>query len=224
MVVARTSLAFSCAVSRASSSRRMAISCASRRDSTSSCARSCRFASSAVRPAIDSSLRRCSSSAWASRPSLSATAFSRPASSRSFALELIELARELFVLRQRALLDLLDLALALAGLGLGGGARLERGFLHLEVGALDAVGGVTLGVLDDALGPARRVPELPLADPLVQDEAEHEGEHCDDGVKDEPNALHCRSIGATARGSQIPASAVCRRCFEPGMHQVGAVN
>src|ERR671919_125255 len=84
MVVASTSLAFSRAVSRASSSSRMPASWASRRASSSIWARSCRLASSAVSPAIVSSLRRCSSSAVASRRSLSATVRSRVASPRSF--------------------------------------------------------------------------------------------------------------------------------------------
>src|SRR5437762_4441689 len=50
MVVARTSLALTSAVSRASSSRRMARICASRRASPSMAARSWRLASSAVSP------------------------------------------------------------------------------------------------------------------------------------------------------------------------------
>src|SRR5206468_991742 len=83
MVVARTSLALTSAVSRASSSRRMARSCASRRASPSIAARSWRFASSAVSPAIVSSLRFCSSSAEARRPSFSPSTFSRVMRSRS---------------------------------------------------------------------------------------------------------------------------------------------
>src|SRR5262249_61579234 len=55
------------------------------------------------------------------------------------ALELIELARELFVLREHALLDLLDLALALAGLRLRPRARLPRRFPHPQGGALAAL-------------------------------------------------------------------------------------
>src|SRR4030095_9620179 len=91
------------------------------------------------------------------------------------ALQLVELARKLFLLREDALLDLLDLALALARFRLGGGARLQRGFLDLELGALEAIGGIALGVLNDALGLLRRVPEPALADPLVENESEHEG-------------------------------------------------
>src|SRR6185369_11205729 len=89
------------------------------------------------------------------------------------ALELVELARELFFLREHALLDLLDLAFAVPRLFLERGARLERGFLAFEVGGLQTVGRVALGITNDALGVSRRVSDLPLADPLVKDEAEY---------------------------------------------------
>src|SRR5438093_6553108 len=49
-------------------------------------------------------------------------------------LELVELARELLFLRQHALLDLLDAALALAHLCLDLRARAQRHFLRFEVG------------------------------------------------------------------------------------------
>src|SRR5262249_2273558 len=125
-------------------------------------------------------------------------------------LELVELARELLFLREHALLDLLDLALALPRLFLEGRTRLERRFLHLELGGLHAVGRFALGFLHDALRLHRSVAGLPLADPLVEEEADDEGKDRDDRVGNEPNPLHCRSIGGTKRGSQIPASAVCR--------------
>src|SRR5262249_60188818 len=54
-------------------------------------------------------------------------------------LELVELARELFFLREHALLDLLDLALALPRLVLEGAARLERRSLHLELARLPPI-------------------------------------------------------------------------------------
>ena len=70
-----------------------------------------------------SSLRRCSSIAAASRCSCSSTCFSRLATLASFdvksvepPLDVVELAAELLFLRERALLDLLDLALAPARL------------------------------------------------------------------------------------------------------------
>src|SRR5262249_50521602 len=125
-------------------------------------------------------------------------------------LELVELARELLFLGEHALLDLLDLALALPRIFLEGRARLERRLLHLELGGLYAVGRFTLGLLHDALRLRRGVAGLPLADPLVQEKADDESEDRDDRVGNEPNPLHCRSIGGTKRGSQIPASAVCR--------------
>src|SRR4029077_4163255 len=109
-----------------------------------------------------------------------------------------------------ALFDLLDLALAVPRFFLERGARLERGFLALEVGGLQTVGRVTLGITNDALGVSRRVSDLPLADPLVEDEAEYKDRHHDDRVVNDPTPLHCRSIGDTERGIQIPASAVCR--------------
>ena len=125
-------------------------------------------------------------------------------------LELLELARELFFLGEHTLLDLLDLALALPRFRLERRARLERGFLGFEVGGLETVGGVALGITNDAFGLVPRVADLPLADPLVEEEADDEGKDRDDRVGNEPNPLHCRSIGGVERGSQIPASAVCR--------------
>ncbi len=125
-------------------------------------------------------------------------------------LDLLELAGEILFLREHALLDQLDLPFALPRLGVERRLRLERGFLDLELGALQAGGGVALGVAQDALRLAVRVSDPPLADPLVENEPEHERKDHDDRVGNEPNALHCRSIGGTERGSQIPASAVCR--------------
>ena len=74
----------------------------------------------------------------------------------------------------------------------------------------DPLAGASDGLVDEALGLARRVSDFALADPLVEDEPEHESKDRDDRVGNEPNPLHCRSIGGTERGSQIPASAVCR--------------
>src|SRR5262249_57307146 len=65
-------------------------------------------------------------------------------------LELIQLARELLFLREHALLDLLDLALALPRLVLEGRARLERRLFHLELGGLYPIGRFALGFLHDA--------------------------------------------------------------------------
>jgi hypothetical protein len=53
------------------------------------------------------------------------------------------------------------------------GACLEGGLLALEVGGLQTVGRVALGITNDALGLRRCVSDLPLADPLVKDEAEY---------------------------------------------------
>src|SRR6266545_3807993 len=83
-------------------------------------------------------------------------------------LELVKLPRELLLLREDTLLDLLDPVLALSRLRFDGRARLQPGFLGLEVGALQAVRRVALGVLNDTLRATRRFPDLPIADPLCR--------------------------------------------------------
>src|SRR5206468_943074 len=122
MVVARTSLAFTCAVSRASSSSRMPISCASRRDSTSICARSwlgffggqagdrLELAPLLLERGAEPSFLLDDRPLAADQLAILGAELAHPP------LELVELARELFFLRQHALLDLLDTALALAHL------------------------------------------------------------------------------------------------------------
>src|SRR5205823_13285180 len=107
------------------------------------------------------------------------------------AIELVELARELLFLREHALLDLLDLALALPGVVVEDRARFERGFLGLELGSLHAVGRLALGLVDDALSLGRRAADLSFADPLVQYAAEHQGKDRNDRAGNEPNPLHC---------------------------------
>src|SRR2546430_7687735 len=100
---------------------------------------------------------------------------------------------------------------------LGGAAGLEGGLLCVEVSRLAAVVGVALGLADNGLGARPGLADLALTEPLVENESDDEADDCEDRVETEPNPLHFRSIGGSEGVSQIPASAVCRRCFEPGM-------
>ena len=70
------------------------------------------------------------------------------------ALELLELAGDLFFLGEHPLLDRLDVPLAPAGLVLERRARLQHGFARLQLGRALARFGLALGVLDDPLGVA----------------------------------------------------------------------
>ena len=102
------------------------------------------MASSAVSPAIASSLRRCSSSAVASRLSFSVMTRSRSLDAalavlrvRLPAIELVEPAGELLLLLEDAPLDLLNLLLAGAALLVELGANPQRVLLGLELGRAD---------------------------------------------------------------------------------------
>src|SRR6185295_10685512 len=68
------------------------------------------------------------------------------------ALELLELARDLFFLGEDPLLDGLDVPLAAAGLVLERRARLQHGFARFQLGGALARFGLALGGLDDPLG------------------------------------------------------------------------
>src|SRR5437879_10322369 len=81
---------------------------------------------------------------------------------RDAALDLVELAGQLLVLLDDPLLDLLDLALAPAGLLVQLGPGLEGDLPGLELGGLASGVGLALGVLDD---PARS--DLGGSDPAV---------------------------------------------------------
>jgi len=152
--------------------------------------RSWRLASSAVSPAIASSLRRCSSSAELSRVSFSTEeAVLLQLVVRDAALDLVELAGQLLVLLDDPLLDLLDLALAPAGLLVQLGPGLEGDLPGLELGGLASGVGLALGVLDD---PARS--DLGGSDPAVgQDlvEGDPGGEpDAEANRRKQPNRIH----------------------------------
>src|SRR5882724_11742082 len=163
MVVASTSLAFTSAVSRASSSSRIPISCASLREKLAlglvRREAGDRFELAPLLVERDPEPRLLLADGLLAAREL-AVLRTRLVESP---LELVELARELFLLRDDALLDLLDLALALPRLLVESRARFQRAFLGLEVGGLQTVGGVALGILDEALGTARRVADLTVA-------------------------------------------------------------
>src|SRR5438067_3720350 len=98
-------------------------------------------------------------------------------------VELIELAREILLLRNDALLDLLSLTLPPTHLLLQLQAPLEGGLLDLEVGDLVTVRDFTLGVLDDQFGAALSIADLALAEPLVEVEPDDDGEERNGGVE-----------------------------------------
>src|SRR5260370_34546552 len=135
------------------------------------------------------------------------------------------------------MLDLLDLALAPAGLLVQLGAGLEGDLPGLELGGLASGVGLALGIIDD---PA--CPDLGGSDPAVgQDLVEGDpGDEPDAEAnrRKQPNRIHVHlqrthgvdvnespkylpgltiiAGGSGVRTKEIPASAVCRRWFEPG--------
>src|SRR5881628_2676716 len=223
MVVARTSLALTSAVSRASSSRRMARSCASRRASLHRREElALRFLGGEPGDRLELALlllERRGEAAFLLAEHLLARdevavlggGLGQPP------LELVELPGEILLLGEDALLDLLDLALTPARLVLEDSPGLEGGLLGLELGGLATGFGVPRGVLDESLGAALGIADLALGEPLVEDKPDDEADYPEDRVETQPNFLHFRSIGGRQGISQIPASAVCRRCFEPGL-------
>ncbi len=196
MVVARTSLAFTCAVSRASSSSRIPIERG--------------FAARLVLHLGEELPLRFLGGEAGDGLELAALLVERGAEALLLleehllllregrvlrreigeaSLDVGELARELLVLRDRALLDLLDLALAAADLGLEVPARLERALPQLELRRLAPVLRVALRVVHDALRALTGLAEPLVGDPLVQEEPDQEGENADDGIDHEPESL-----------------------------------
>src|SRR5436190_298185 len=102
---------------------------------------------------------------------------------RQPAIELVELARQLFLLGDDALLDLLELALAAPRVILQRGTRLERGLPRLQLGGPADGVGLALAVRDDLLRGDAGVAEPAVGEPLVQEHADEQGEQADERIE-----------------------------------------
>jgi hypothetical protein len=108
---------------------------------------------------------------------------------RDAALDLVELAGQLLVLLDDPLLDLLDLALAPAGLLVQLGAGLEGDLPGLELGGLAVGVGLALGILDDPARPDLGGPDPAVGQDLVEGDPGDEPQ-AEANRRKQPNRIH----------------------------------
>jgi len=153
------------------------------------------------------------------------------------AVELIELARQLLLLGDDALLHPLELVLAAPRVLFQRGPHLERGLPRLELAGLAQGVGLALALGDDLLGGDAGVAEPAIGEPLVEENADQEGQQSDQGIEPRQRVHHPSSrtrpfsvIEVRVRfdeyrwrraASQMrnKSPRLCRVpwCFEPGM-------